>query len=131
MEGTTGLQGREEEVGMAKNIKLERARVHIHATFNNTIITLTDLTGHPITWKSPGVVGYKGSRKGTPYAAQIAAESLTREMKDYGIRSVIVTVNGTGSGRQSVIQTIKGSGIRVDEVKNVTPVAHSSTKGTR
>ena len=116
---------------MAKNIKLERARVHIHATFNNTIITVTDLTGNPITWKSPGAVGYKGSRKGTPYAAQVAAESLTREMKDCGIRSVTVTVNGTGSGRQSVIQTIKGSGIRVDEVKNVTPVAHSSTKGTR
>ncbi len=111
---------------MAKNIKLERARVHIHATYNNTIITVTDLNGNPITWKSPGVVGYKGSRKGTPYAAQIAAEALVREMKDYGIRSVIVTIKGTGSGRQSVVQTIKGSGIRVEEVKNVTPVSHSS-----
>ncbi len=110
---------------MAKNIKLERARVHIHSTYNNTIITVTDLNGNPITWKSPGVVGYKGSRKGTPYAAQIAAEALVRELKDYGIRSVIVTIKGTGSGRQSVVQTIKGSGIRVDEVKNVTPVSHS------
>ncbi len=110
---------------MAKNIKLERARVHIHSTYNNTIITVTDINGNPITWKSPGVVGYKGSRKGTPYAAQIAAEALVREMKDYGIRSVIVTIKGTGSGRQSVVQTIKGSGIRVDEVKNVTPVSHS------
>jgi len=114
---------------MAKNIKLERALVHIHATFNNTIITVTDPNGNPITWRSPGMVGYKGSRKGTPYAAQIAAESLSREMKDYGIRSVAVRVKGTGSGRQSVIQTIKSSGIRVEEVKNVTPVSHS--KGRR
>ena len=115
---------------MAKtNIKLERALVHIHATFNNTIITVTDTNGHPVMWKTPGVVGYKGSRKGTPYAAQIAAESLSREMKDAGIRSVSVKVKGTGSGRQSVIQTIKSSGIRVEEVKNVTPVSHS--KGRR
>ena len=116
---------------MAKNIKMERARVHIHATFNNTIITVTELNGNPVTWKSPGVVGYKGSRKGTPYAAQIAAEAVVREMKDYGIRSVTITVDGTGSGRQSVVQTIKGSGIRVDEVKNVTPVSHSSNRGSR
>lgn len=116
---------------MAKNVKMERARVHIHATFNNTIITVTDLNGNPVTWKSPGVVGYKGSRKGTPYAAQIAAEAIVREMKDYGIRTVTVTVKGTGSGRQSVVQTIKGSGIRVDEVKNVTPVSHSSNRGKR
>jgi small subunit ribosomal protein S11 len=116
---------------MAKNVKMERARVHIHATFNNTIITVTDLNGNPVTWKSPGVVGYKGSRKGTPYAAQIAAEAIVREMKDCGVRTVTVTVKGTGSGRQSVVQTIKGSGIRVDEVKNVTPVSHSSNKGKR
>jgi len=114
---------------MAKNIKLERACVHIHATFNNTIITVTDPNGNPVTWRSPGMVGYKGSRKGTPYAAQIAAESLSREMRDYGIRSVAVRVKGTGSGRQSVIQTIKSSGIRIEEVKNVTPVSHS--KGRR
>jgi len=113
---------------MAKNIKLERARVHIHSTFNNTIITLTEINGNPVMWKSPGMVGYKGSRKGTPYAAQIAAEALVREMKDIGIRSVVVTVKGTGSGRQSVIQTLKGSGIRVEEVRNVTPVSHSGSR---
>jgi len=114
---------------MAKNIKLERAVIHIHATFNNTIITATDLNGHPIAWKSPGAVGYKGSRKGTPYAAQIAADSLAREMKEYGVRSVSIRVKGTGSGRQSVVQTIKASGIAVEEVKNVTPFSHS--KGRR
>jgi small subunit ribosomal protein S11 len=114
---------------MAKNIKLERAVIHVHATFNNTIITATDPSGNPIAWRSPGAVGYKGSRKGTPYAAQIAADSLTREIKEFGVRSVAIRVKGTGSGRQSVIQTIKASGIRVEEVKNVTPLSHS--KGRR
>jgi len=114
---------------MAKNIKLERALIHIHATFNNTIITATDLKGNTFAWRSPGAVGYKGSRKGTPYAAQIAADSLAREMKECGVRSVSIRVKGTGSGRQSVVQTIKASGINVEEVKNVTPFSHS--KGRR
>lgn len=116
---------------MAKNIKLERANIHIYATYNNTIITVCDTNDNPITWKSPGMVGYKGSRKGTPFAAQIATEALVREMKDYGVRSVCISVKGTGSGRQSVVQTIKGSGIRVEEVRNVTPVSHSSNRGRR
>lgn len=108
---------------MAK--KLERARVHINSSFNNTILTLTDLDGNVIAWNSPGVEGFKGSRKGTPYAAQIATEGLIEKMKEYGVKSVIITINGTGSGRNSVVQTLKGSGIRVEEVKNVTPVSHS------
>jgi len=108
-----------------KNIKIERARVHIHSTFNNTILTLTDLDGNVITWKSPGTVGFSGSRKGTPYAAQLAAQALAKEMKDYGIRSVVVTVNGTGSGRQAAVQTLRAAGFQVEDVKNVTPVPHS------
>jgi len=110
---------------MAKNIKLERAQIHVHASYNNTIITLTDVEGHPITWKSSGTVGYKGSRKGTPYAARIAAEALVKEMKEYGVQSAVLMMKGAGSGRQAVIQTIKGSGIRISEVRNVTPVSHS------
>jgi small subunit ribosomal protein S11 len=106
-------------------IKLDRARVHIHSSFNNTIITLTDLNGDVITWKSPGAVGFTGSRKGTPYAAQLAGQALAKEMKDYGIQSVIVTVDGTGSGRQAAIQTLRSAGIQVEEVKNVTPNPHS------
>jgi small subunit ribosomal protein S11 len=108
-----------------KSIKLERARVHIHSTFNNTILTLTDLDGNVLTWKSPGTVGFSGSRKGTPYAAQVACQALVKEMKEFGIRSVVVTVNGAGPGRQAVIQTLKSSGIQVEEVKNVTPTPHS------
>ncbi len=108
-----------------KAIKLERARVHVHSTFNNTILTLTDLQGNTITWQSAGTAGFSGSRKGTPYAAQLATQALLREMKEYGIRSVIVTVQGTGPGRQAVVQTLRSSDIQVEEVKNVTPVSHS------
>ncbi|MBC7221844.1 30S ribosomal protein S11 [Candidatus Bipolaricaulota bacterium] len=108
-----------------KNIRLERARVHIHSTFNNTILTLTDLDGNVLAWQSGGTVGFSGSRKGTPYAAQLAAQALVRQMKDMGIRSVIVTVNGSGPGRQPVIQTLRAGGIQVEEVKNVTPTPHS------
>lgn len=123
MEGAAAGEGREEEVAMAR--KVERARVYIHSTFNNTILTLTDTEGAVLTWISPGVVGFKGSRKGTPYAAQTAAERLLERMREHGVRSVVLLVNGSGAGRNSVIQTFRGSGIRVEEVKNVTPVAHN------
>jgi len=105
--------------------KVERARVYIHATFNNTILTLTDTNGDVLTWVSPGVVRFKGSRKGTPYAAQIAAERMIERMREHGVQSVTVLVKGTGSGRNSVIGALKGSGIRVEEVRNITPVSHS------
>lgn len=108
-----------------KNFKIDRARVHINASFNNTILTLTDMNGDVISWVTPGKVGFKGSRKGTPYAAQVATENLINEMRDYGINSVIVTVRGTGSGRNSVVQTIEGAGIEVRDVTNVTPSSHS------
>lgn len=111
---------------MARNqVKLNKARVHVHASFNNTILTLTDTDGDVISWVTPGAVGFKGSRKGTPYAAQVAAENLVEELRDYGVNSVIVTVKGTGSGRNSVIQTIEGAGIEVTKVTNITPRAHS------
>lgn len=109
---------------MAKK-QIDRARVHVHATYNNTIITLTDLEGNVLAWSSPGVVGFKGSRKGTPYAAQLATDRLIEKMKEFGIKSVIVTVDGTGSGRNSVVNALKNSPFRVEDVKNVTPVPHS------
>ncbi len=109
---------------MAKK-QLERARIHVHATYNNTILTLTDLAGRVLAWSSPGVVGFKGSRKGTPFAAQLATERLMERMKEFGIKSVIVTVNGTGSGRNSVVNALKNSPFRVEEVKNITPISHS------
>jgi len=108
-----------------KSIKLDHARVHVHSSFNNTIFTLTDLDGNVVLWKTPGVVGFSGSRKGTPYAAQVACQALVRDMRDFGIRSVVVTVNGTGAGRQAAVQTLRASGIQVGEVRNVTPTPHS------
>lgn len=108
-----------------KAIRLDRARVHIHSTFNNTIVTVTDLNGNTVSWKSGGTAGFTGSLKGTPYAAQLATQALARELKEYGVRSVIVTVDGTGSGRQAVVQTLRSLGIQVEEVRNVTPVSHS------
>jgi len=109
----------------SKKKKLNKARVHVNASFNNTILTLTDTNGDVISWVTPGSVGFKGSRKGTPYAAQVATENLINQLRDYGVKSVIVTVKGTGSGRNSVIQTIEGAGIKVTKVANVTPRAHS------
>ncbi len=111
--------------GKKKAIRLDRARVHIHSTFNNTIITLSDLQGNTITWQSGGTAGFTGSRKGTPYAAQLATQALVRELKEFGVRAVVVTVDGTGPGRQAVVQTLRSSDIQVEEVRNVTPVSHS------
>lgn len=108
-----------------RTINLDRARVHVHSTFNNTIITVTDLNGNAVGWQSGGTAGFTGSRKGTPYAAQLATQALARDLKEYGVRSVIVTVDGTGSGRQAVVQTLRSLGIQVEEVRNVTPVSHS------
>ena len=109
---------------MAKR-KVDRARVHVNATYNNTILTLTDPEGHVLAWSSPGVVGFKGSRKGTPFAAQRAAERLMDKMREFGVQSVTITVRGTGSGRNSVTNSFKGSDYRIEEIKNITPVAHS------
>lgn len=108
-----------------KAIRLDRARIHVHSTFNNTIITVTDLNGNAVGWQSGGTAGFTGSRKGTPYAAQLATQALARDLKDYGVRSVVVTVDGTGSGRQAVVQTLRSAGIQVEEVRNVTAVSHS------
>jgi small subunit ribosomal protein S11 len=113
------------QVRKKKAIRLDRARVHVHSTFNNTIITVTDHNGNAVGWQSGGTAGFTGSKKGTPYAAQLATQALARELKEYGVRSVIVTVDGTGSGRQAVVQTLRSSGIQVEEVRNVTPVSHS------
>jgi len=109
--------------------RLERARVHIHSTYNNTILTLTDLKGDVITWASPGLRGFRGSKKGTPYAAQLATELIIHKLRELGVRSILVTVDGTGSGgRNSAINALKASGIRIDEVRNVTPVPHNNLR---
>jgi len=110
------------------NKKVDRAKIYVNSTFNNTIITLTDVNGAVLGWSTPGTVGFKGSKKSTPYAAQLATERLLQKARDFGIRSVQVLVKGTGSGRNAVINALKGSDLRVEDVKNITPAAHSSVK---
>ncbi|MFN3395489.1 MAG: 30S ribosomal protein S11 [Thermodesulfovibrionales bacterium] len=101
---------------------------HIQATFNNTIVTITDQNGNVLTWASAGSLGFKGSRKGTPYAAQMAAESAAKKAMDYGLRQVDVFVKGPGAGRESAIRAIQASGLDINLIKDVTPVPHNGCR---
>lgn len=101
---------------------------HIQATFNNTIVTITDQNGNVLTWASAGSLGFKGSRKGTPYAAQMAAESAAKKAMDYGLKQVDVFVKGPGAGRESAIRAIRASGLDINLIKDVTPVPHNGCK---
>ena len=102
--------------------------VHIHSTFNNTLITFTDLDGKVITWKSGGVAGFKGTKKGTPFAAQLAAEEAAKTAMEHGIQKVEVRVKGPGSGRETSIRSIQAVGIEVTGIKDVTPVPHNGCR---
>ena len=101
---------------------------HIRSTFNNTIISITDPTGNVISWASAGQVGFKGSRKSTPYAAQMAAEAAARRAMEHGMRKVDVFVKGPGSGRETAIRSIMNTGIEVAGIKDVTPVPHNGCR---
>src|SRR5512139_2068524 len=101
---------------------------HIHSTFNNTIITITDPVGNVVSWASAGSVGFKGSRKGTPFAAQLAAESAARKAMDAGVRTVQVFVKGPGSGRESALRSLQAVGFAVTVIKDVTPIPHNGCR---
>src|SRR5437879_1320694 len=101
---------------------------HVHATFNNTIITITDQQGLVVAWSSAGSVGFKGSRKGTPFAAQMAAEACARKASDVGMRSVIVHVKGPGGGRESAVRALQAAGLNVLSIKDVTPIPHNGCR---
>ena len=101
---------------------------HIKSSFNNTIITITDLEGNVLSWASAGNVGFKGSRKSTPYAAQMAAEKAARGAMDHGVRKVDVQVKGPGSGRETAIRSLQSTGIEVTGIKDVTPVPHNGCR---
>ena len=109
-----------------KNVPMGQA--HIHATFNNTIVTVTDMEGNTISWASGGTVGYKGSRKSTPYAARLAAENAARNAMDHGMREVEVLVKGPGPGREQAIRALQASGLRVRAIADVTPVPHNGCR---
>ena len=101
---------------------------HIKSSFNNTIITITDQQGNALAWASSGNVGFKGSRKSTPFAAQLAAETVARRAMEHGVRKVDVLVKGPGSGRETAIRSLQNTGIEVTGIKDVTPVPHNGCR---
>lgn len=106
-------------------------RAYIYSTFNNVIVTLTDAGGNVIAWGSSGTAGFKGSRKGTPFAAQLAAEQAARRAKEYGLRQVEVHVRGPGSGREAAIRSLQIAGLNVTAIKDVTPVPHNGCRAPK
>ncbi|MEW6714553.1 MAG: 30S ribosomal protein S11 [Nitrospirota bacterium] len=116
-----------------KGAKKEKKAVHsgnayIQATFNNTIITITDPNGGVVSWSSSGSQGFKGSRKGTPYAAQIAASTAAKKAMVFGMRQIDIYVKGPGAGRESAIRALQGAGLEIKLIKDITPVPHNGTR---
>lgn len=109
-----------------KNVPYGQA--HIHATFNNTIVSMTDQQGNVITWASAGTAGFKGSRKSTPYAARMAGQNAAEQAMEHGMREVDVFVKGPGPGREAAIRAIQGSGLKVRAITDVTPVPHNGCR---
>jgi small subunit ribosomal protein S11 len=107
------------------------AVTHIHATFNNTIVTFADPSGGTLCWSSGGRIGYKGSRKGTPFAAQLAAKSAAEQAQDHGVRSVDVRVKGPGPGRESAIRAVAASGLDIKSIRDVTPIPHNGCRSRK
>ena len=109
-----------------KNV--EKGAAHIRSTYNNTIVTITDLNGNAVSWASAGELGFRGSRKSTPYAAQMAAETAAKAAVEHGMKTVEVYVKGPGSGRESAIRALQTAGIEVVMIKDVTPIPHNGCR---
>jgi small subunit ribosomal protein S11 len=101
---------------------------HIQSTFNNTIVTITDVSGNVVAWSSAGVRGFKGSRKSTPFAAQLAAEDAAKKAMDHGMRSISVYVKGPGSGRESALRALQAAGFKISLIRDVTPIPHNGCR---
>jgi len=130
----TGAPAAPEKKGKKKTFKKKEKKhvphgvVHIQASFNNTIVTITDGEGRTISWKSSGSLGFRGSRKGTPFAAQQASMNAANMAREHGVRSVEVRVSGPGSGRESAIRALAAAGIEVRTIKDVTPMPHNGCR---
>ena len=136
---TLRMRSRKRKVKQIKSERTRRAQkrgrkniaegvVHIHSTFNNTIVTITDYQGNVISWSSAGAMGFKGSRKGTPFAAQQAADSAAKKAMDHGLRSVQIFVRGPGAGRESALRALQSAGINISLIKDVTPIPHNGCR---
>jgi small subunit ribosomal protein S11 len=102
--------------------------VHIRATFNNTIVTITDVSGNTIAWSNAGVAGFKGSRKSTPFAAQLTGKDAADKAKEHGVRNVVVYVKGPGSGREAAVRALHAAGLNITSIKDVTPIPHNGCR---
>jgi len=109
-----------------KNI--EKGQAHIHSSFNNTIVTISDVQGNAISWASAGGLGFKGSRKSTPFASQMAAETAAKAAMEHGLKSVEVYVKGPGSGREAAIRALQAAGLEINMIKDVTPIPHNGCR---
>ena len=123
----------EKKPGAGRARKKEKKNVvvgvaHVAATFNNTIITITDQQGNAVSWSSAGMMGFKGSRKSTPYAAQVAAEDAGKKAVDHGMRTLEVEVSGPGSGRESALRALQAVGLTVTSIRDVTPIPHNGCR---
>jgi len=107
---------------------IDRGAAHIKSTFNNTIVTITDTKGNAISWSSAGALGFRGSRKSTPYASQAAAETASKIATDFGMKSVEVYVKGPGAGREAAIRALQAAGLEVSLIKDVTPIPHNGCR---
>lgn len=109
-----------------KNV--EKGQAHIQSTFNNTLVTLTDMDGNALSWSSAGSLGFKGSRKSTPFAAQMAAEEAVKGAKEHGLKTVEVYVKGPGSGREAAIRALAANGLQITLIKDITPLPHNGCR---
>ena len=121
-------KGKATRVRRRERKNIERGQAHISSTFNNTMVTLTDLQGNVLSWASAGQLGFRGSRKSTPYAAQQAAEEAAKKAMEHGLKSVEVFVKGPGSGREAAIRSLQATGLEVNMIKDVTPVPHNGCR---
>ena len=126
--GTPEKKGKQKKFKKKERKHVPHGLVYVQATFNNTIVTITDLSGQVVSWKSSGSLGFRGSRKGTPFAAQQAAANAASMARDHGMRTVDVRVSGPGSGRESAIRALASSGLEVKNIRDVTPIPHNGCR---
>lgn len=121
-------KGKPTRVKRKQRKNIDRGQAHITSTFNNTMVTLTDLQGNVLSWASAGQLGFRGSRKSTPFAAQEAAETAAHKAMEHGLKSVEVFVKGPGSGREAAIRSLQATGLEVNMIKDVTPIPHNGCR---
>lgn len=122
------VKGKRKKTRKKEKVHVPHAIAHIKSTFNNTIVTITDPEGNVLCWSCGGRIGFKGSRKGTPFAAQMAAQDVAKQAKDLGVRTIDVRIKGPGAGRESALRTLQAEGLEVKSIKDVTPIPHNGCR---